>query len=131
MSPHHPVIALTICPCICGEDLYGARSEGIWTMGDVACEYRTCRQCHSTRAYMSRDVHPRGECVVYADPDTSEAWTVAGVVHSYPSLLDALDLPPPTPRAQIIRAGLVLAQAFESPTGRLGWIVSPPMAPPR
>ena len=106
--------------CICGESLDDAKSEGIWTLADVACEYRTCNHCHSTRAYAPAD-HVYGRRVhCYANPETSE---ISG---EWESFLDAIQFAPPSSRAELRRNGVVLAHVYRGIDDVHGWRICKP-----
>ncbi len=112
---------LPLCACTCGRDLKEhGKEDGVWTMAGVACEYRTCKWCHNTRAYMPMDKHPTRRVILYVDPETSE------VSEEYESLLDAIEVTPATARAELRRNGLTLARAFVDPRGEFGWRIMRP-----
>lgn len=107
--------------CICGESLDSAPSKGIWTVGGIACEYRDCLHCHSTRAYGPVDVLRGRRVHLYNDPETSE---ISG---EWDSFLDSLTDDPPCAASELRRGGVVLAKAWADVTGKiLGWQVMPP-----
>lgn len=107
--------------CACGASLDRAKSQGIWTLSLIACEYRQCAHCGSSRPWMPADVVPGREIGCYPDPHSSE------VEGGWDSLLDALQSCPPNERATLIRNGVTLARAFVSPDDRsLGWHVQKP-----
>lgn len=109
------------CPCICGADLARGISNGTWTLGGVACPYRTCEQCKSTRAFMPA-IEVAGRLVaLYAFTETSE---VSG---EWTSLLDALEHAPITDNAQLIRNGVTLATTVVDVQGRRWWKISEPL----
>jgi hypothetical protein len=111
-----------LVPCACGESLDAAVSHGIWTLDEVACEYRLCAHCGSSRAYMPRDVLPGRRAVRY---DGDEIHDAEKEDASFSALL--FDGAPKTKDATIIRNGVVLARAFVYPDGfRLGWRVEKP-----
>lgn len=91
--------------CACGASLDVAKREGVWNLGDVACEYRTCINCHSTRAYMPNDARAGRKVQIYEDGRV--AWEGT-------SLLAALE-ETPAREAVIQREGIVLARAVEAP----------------
>lgn len=105
--------------CICGDDLAKGTIHGYWTLGDLAVEYSTCRNCRSTRAFMPADVTGRLVCL-YNDPTTSE------VENEWDSLLDALEESPEVLGAQLIRDGEVLADSAVMAGGAMGWVVRRP-----
>lgn len=111
-----------LASCVCGATLDGAPSHGVWTMGDLACEYRTCLNCHSTRAFMPSDVKIGRKVRIYEDRVTSEiAW-------EGDSLLDAL-AEVPARNAEIKRNGVTLARAVGHPNDAVRsriWFVLPP-----
>ncbi len=106
--------------CICGEPLDGAIVHGVWMMGDVACEYRTCRHCSSTRAWAAVDEVPGRRIGLYLDGDTSE------VEQEYTSLLDATEEGPFADGAELRRNGVLLAKAFRTVDGHTCWRFLPP-----
>jgi len=111
---------IALASCVCGESLDFAKSDGVWTMADVACEYRTCSHCRSTRAYMPADVVRLRRVHLYNDPNTSE---ISG---EWDGLLDALDTAPTVPHAELRRNGVCIARAFTASNGSYGWRVMPP-----
>lgn len=106
--------------CGCGEALDNARVEGVWTMGDVACEYRTCLHCRSTKAWMPVPVVRGRKVHLYEDPESSE---ISG---EWDDLHDALEWIPQGDTAQLIRNGVVLADAMRTAAGDVRWKVRPP-----
>lgn len=106
--------------CVCGESLDDGRPEGVWTMADVACEYRTCMQCKSTRAWMPQPVVRGRKVVQYPDPESS---AVAG---EWDDLHDALAEPPHGPRATLVRNGVTLATTYQGVDNVHGWRVQSP-----
>lgn len=104
--------------CACGESLDG-RPGRVWTMGDIACEYRDCANCGSTRAYMPADIVRGRHIGLYENPETSE---VSG---EWDSLLDALEHAPAKELAELRRNGRLLARAFVGP-GVCGWLIATP-----
>lgn len=109
-----------ILHCGCGDALDGARSEGVWTMGDVACEYRTCLHCRSTKAWMPAPVVRGRKVHLYEDPESSE---ISG---EWDDLHEALEYSPSRDTAQLIRNGVILADAIPSPLGGMRWKIRPP-----
>lgn len=113
--------------CICGESLDRAPTVGVWTMAGIACEYRNCLHCKSTRAWMPADVVEGRTCVLLAEPEDTSYQAILS------SLLDALMSVPPTARSIIVRDGVVLARAYEAPTPgaphnrSLAWKVCEPL----
>lgn len=108
------------CPCVCGADLAAGDSHGIWTVDAIACEYRTCLECRSTRAYMPAN-HIEGRVVNhYPDEATSEA------VDEWENFLDALADPPVHAGATLVRNGVVLARTYCAVDGTFGWMVQAP-----
>ena len=105
-----------ICACICGKvDLAGreARSDGIWTIGNVACEYRTCSGCKSTRAFM----YPNridGEMVISSS-------LLGGRECEFTSILDAVEYDPPHAFVELTRSGIVVARSVSTATGECIW----------
>lgn len=106
--------------CGCGDALDTAHVEGIWTMGDVACEYRTCLHCRSTKAWMPRPVVAGRKVHLYEDPESSE------IIREWDDLHEALEYSPSRETAQLIRNGVVLADAVSSPLGGMRWKIRPP-----
>ena len=104
--------------CICGATLYGATNHGVWTLEWIACEYRTCGACGSTRAYMPPDIiAEKNVRIMHGDQCVEHV-----------SLLDALDQEPAW-KDQTIERGegrILLAKVFESVNGDLGWLVMAP-----
>lgn len=110
-----------IVSCICGEILDGAASKGVWTVGGIACEYRDCPHCHSTRAYAPADVIRGRRVHMYSNPETSE---ISG---EWDSFLEALTDDPPSASSELRRNGVCLAKAWVDVTGKIvGWRVMPP-----
>jgi hypothetical protein len=107
--------------CVCGAPLNAARCEGVWDMGDVRCEYRTCLACGSSRAWMPSDV-VKGRLVVRYEHRDGDHY----VEDEYPSLLDALERRPKNCDSELIRNGVVLAVAYRSPDGEWGWELASP-----
>jgi hypothetical protein len=91
----------------------------VWTIADVACEYRMCLACHATRAYAPA-VQIDGALVVAINPDGSED------AEGWWSLLDALEQPPRWPGAMLVRCGAVLARTYCGVDGVHGWRVLAP-----
>lgn len=110
----------SLCDCVCGETLDIAKSEGTWTIDTIACEYRTCLHCKSTRAYAPKDVLPAPCRLASCASELPEHH------HLFRSFLDALEKDPPTRTARITRNGVVLAEAFPSINDVLVWRVMPP-----
>lgn len=112
---------LALVSCACGESMDAAPSAGTWTLEHVACAYRTCMHCGSSRPYMPADEVPGRAVVRYDDPHSSEASDEWG------SLTEALyAAPPPHDRSVLIRNGVTLARAWRGPNGALGWLVQKP-----
>lgn len=110
-----------IVSCICGESLDTARSEGTWTTGGIACEYRTCLHCHSTRAYAPVDVLRGRRVHWYRNQDSSEP------VGEYDSFLEAITHDPVCAACELRRNGVILAKAWVDVLGKIqGWRVMPP-----
>lgn len=107
--------------CACGASMDRAPSAGTWTLDHVACEYRTCAHCGSSRPYMPADELAGRAVVRYDDPHSSEA------SDEWSSLTEALyAAPPPHDRSVLIRNGFTLARAWRAPNGALGWLVQKP-----
>ncbi len=103
-----------IVACVCGESLDGL--PGVtWDVGGIACEYRTCGHCHSTRAYMPRD-KLAGAMVTTGDEADSRGWE---------SFLSALETYP-APGTELRRGRVVLARAYLAANGDQGWRVCAP-----
>lgn len=128
---HRPIFALDTRPdptallsCSCGEALDGAKVEGVWTIGDTIAEYRTCLHCHSTKAWIARDV-VEGKRIVLVDGDTFKA--LGG------SLTDALDFAPKE-GLELRRGtstGTLLAHAVRAPDRSYAWrLLAPTREPP-
>lgn len=107
--------------CACGTSIDRAPSAGVWTFDHIACEYRTCMHCGSSRPYMPADELAGRAVCRYDDPLSSE------VSDEWSSLTEALyAAPPPHDRSVLIRNGSTLARAFRAVNGSLGWLVQKP-----
>lgn len=113
-----------IVACICGASLDEAPGT-IWTFDTYVAEYRHCRACMSTRFYAIDRVEGR-RVSLYATA-SSEVWIDPEYgVCEWDALHEAFDVFPPTPEAELVRNGIVLARAREVGHGRLVWVVEPP-----
>lgn len=112
--------ASKFCRCPCGYDLAGGIKCGIWTLANIACEYRTCTKCQATRPYRPARTVPGRHIHLYLDPETSE---VSG---EWDDLLEAIANGPPSPLAELRRNGIVLARTYCGIDEVHGWFVMPP-----
>lgn len=122
------------CPCPCGEtDLADEPTNGMWTLADVVCEYRTCRMCKSTRPYIKPNFIEGEPIMLFHDPLAKESVKVTvedgEKLESWANLLDAIIEPPIADVAELRRNGVVLARAFCAIDGVVGWKVLSPDEP--
>lgn len=111
-----------ILECPCGADLALGKSEGIWTMAEVACEYRTCVGCQSTRAFAPVDVLEGRLVQRYPSKDTSES------DGEWDSFLESIEEGPTSPECELRRNGVVLARTYLGIDNVYGWKVEAPCA---
>lgn len=119
-----------LASCICGETLDDAPSKGIWTIGDVAAEYRDCHACGSTRAYIAKDRtdHPV-MCARASHPHFGRDDPL--FPGEWPSLLEAIDgrdgiSEPMGIGEELMRNGITLARTFQAANGDIVWQLLPP-----